>query len=354
MALVTFDLVAAAAEALQAAGQRASVRAVTAALGGGSPNSVLRFLTEYKAGRPVVRVADVDLDHRITDAIRAQMQDVAGHAAAAAEERASALDDDLQALAEAQADAEKHIAGLTSERDAAQAQSADFSQKLGVVQADAARAQVQAADVLAVLRSELAGERERHGQAAAALARAEVRLEVVPALQADVDRLRAALASAHDARVQAEQTGAVLTAKLESAERRALEADLRTGKADARADTLASDLASVHGTLQACQVRLEMADRRASDADVQTARADARADALSQDLASANGLIHDCQGRLELAARELGEVRIAASKSESELADLKRVQAQAVAVAVAVEAVAVKPAIETGQSALEL
>ena len=298
MALVTFDLVAAAAEALQAAGQRASVRAVTAALGGGSPNSVLRFLTEYKAGRPVVRVADVDLDRGITDSITAQMQRVAGHAAAAAEERASALDDDLQALAEAQADAEKHIAGLTSERDAAQAQSADFSQKLGVVQADAARAQVQAADVLAVLRSELAGERERHGQAAAALARAEVRLEVVPALQADVDRLRAALASAHDARVQAEQTGAVLTAKLESAERRALEADLRTGKADARADTLAHDLASVNGTLQACQVRLEMATREVGIAEAAAKKSAAELAGLK--LQATKQKIVEQQGALKL------------------------------------------------------
>ncbi|CAM3735520.1 DNA-binding protein [Polaromonas hydrogenivorans] len=50
MAIVNFESVAAAAESLQAAGQRASVRAVIAALGGGSPNSVLKLLGAWKSG----------------------------------------------------------------------------------------------------------------------------------------------------------------------------------------------------------------------------------------------------------------------------------------------------------------
>ena len=104
MAIVTFESVAAAAETLQAAGQRASVRAVTAAIGGGSPNTVLKLLGEWKAGRPVVRIADTELDPKITTAIVEQMQRVATAAAAAAEERAAGVDEDLQALSEAQAE----------------------------------------------------------------------------------------------------------------------------------------------------------------------------------------------------------------------------------------------------------
>ena len=84
MAIVTYEAVAAAAEALQAAGQRPSVRAVTAAIGGGSPNTVLKMLADWKAGRPVVRVADTELDPKITSAIAEQMQRVATAAAAAA------------------------------------------------------------------------------------------------------------------------------------------------------------------------------------------------------------------------------------------------------------------------------
>ena len=49
MAIVNFESVAAAAEALQAAGQRASVRAVMAALGGvkWTPES-RQFFTQFK------------------------------------------------------------------------------------------------------------------------------------------------------------------------------------------------------------------------------------------------------------------------------------------------------------------
>lgn len=303
MAIVTFESVAAAADTLQATGQRASVRAVIASLGGGSPNAVLRLLAEYKAGRPVVRINDTELDLRITDAIRVQMQRVSEQAAQAAEERAAGIDDDLQALAEAQAAAELQIATLTAERDTAQAQVANFFEQLKITQDEAERAAEQSAQAVAAVRSDLAGERARQEQAAAALARAEVRLEALPALQAEVERLRAALDASQQARTSAEQSAAVLVAKLEAADRRAEDADVRTAKVDARADALATELARVNAALQACQARIETSVRDSADD-----------------------------------AKKLGQV-------VQELADLKR-QAQTVA--------AVKPAPEAGQGALEL
>ena len=51
--VVTHETVVQAAEALIAEGKRASVRAVIAALGGGSPNSVLLHLN--RCGRPACR-----------------------------------------------------------------------------------------------------------------------------------------------------------------------------------------------------------------------------------------------------------------------------------------------------------
>jgi colicin import membrane protein len=284
MAIVNFESVAAAAEALQAAGQRASVRAVIAALGGGSPNSVLKLLAEWKAGRPVVRIADTELDPRITDAIKGQMQRVGEQAAQAAEERAAAIDEDLQALSEAQAKAEQQIAALTTERDTAQAQASHFDEQLKEARAQAERDQEQSAQALATLRQELAAERQRFEAAAAELARAQVRLEALPALQADIEQLRAtlradaehsarALASCQQARQLAEQGAAVLGARLEAAERRATEADARTAKADARADALAHDLAGLNVALQASQGRLEAAAREVGAADAAARKA---------------------------------------------------------------------------------
>lgn len=268
MAIVTFESVATAAEALQAAGQRASVRAVTAAIGGGSPNTVLKLLAEWKAGRPVVRIADTELDHRITDAIKTQMQRVAEQAASAAEERAANIEDDLQALVEAQAAAEQQITTLITERDTAQAQAANFVAQLTQAQADMNRAAEQATATANTLRNDLATERQRQESTAAALVRAEVRLEVVPGLQAEIERLRAALEADQQARQQAEKTAAVLSAKLEAAERRATEADARTGKAEAattkaieKAEAIARELVNANAIVQAGQARLESAAR---------------------------------------------------------------------------------------------
>lgn len=235
MAIVTFEAVAAAAEALQAAGQRASVRAVTAAIGGGSPNTVLKLLGEWKAGRPVVRIADTELDPKITTAIVEQMQRVATAAAAAAEERAAGVDEDLQALSEAQAAAEQQINTLSAERDMARVQAAELAEQLESTQDEAHRAAEQATAAAAGLRQELTTERTRQEAAAAALARAEVRLEAVPSLQADIERLRAALAEAQQGRTAAEQQAAVLNAKLDATADRAARAEARSEQAEQEA-----------------------------------------------------------------------------------------------------------------------
>lgn len=301
MAIVNFESVAVAAEALQAAGQRASVRAVMAALGGGSPNSVLKLLGEWKAGRPVVRIADTDLDVRITDAIKVQMQRVAEQAAAAAEERAGVLDEDLQALVQAQAAAEQQITALTTERDTAQAQAqaADSFEKLKEARGEAERAAQQSVQALASLQQELSSERTRREGVVAELARAQVRLEVVPALQGEAERLRVALQASEQARQAAEQSAAVLVARLEAAERRATEADARTAKADARIDTLAHDLAGVNVALQASQARLEAAVREVGAAEA-TARKSAEELAAFKRLPVAVKPAKKGQGTLEL------------------------------------------------------
>ena len=258
--------------------QRASVRAVTAAIGGGSPNTVLKLLGEWKAGRPVVRIADTELDPKITAAIVEQMQRVATAAAAAAEDRAAGVDEDLQALSEAQAAAEQQINALSAERDMARVQAADLAEQLESTQADADRAAEQATAAALALRQELTTERTRQEAAAAALARAEVRLEAVPSLQADIERLRAALDTDQKARQQAEQSAAVLAAKLEAADRRATEADARTIKAEARADTAANELVKANAAAQVNQRRLESTLRELETAKVATAAAAAAAE----------------------------------------------------------------------------
>jgi DNA repair exonuclease SbcCD ATPase subunit len=174
------------------------------------------LLAEWKAGRPVVRIADTELDTRITDAIKTQMQRVAEQAASAAEERAAAAADDLQAISEAQADAEQKIAVLTAERDTAKAQAADFVAQLAETHADMDRAAEQAATAAAELRKELTTERAKQETTAAALARVEVRLEAVPKLEEQIATMRVALANVEAQRQEAVTAAAVAVAKIEA------------------------------------------------------------------------------------------------------------------------------------------
>ena len=290
MAIVTFEAVATAAEALQAAGQRASVRAVTAAIGGGSPNTILKLLGEWKAGRPVVRAADTELDPKITATIVEQMQRVATAAAAAAEERAAGVDEDLQALSEAQAAAEQQISALSAERDMARVQAADLAEQLDATQADARRAAEQADAAALALRNELNTERTRQETTAAALARAEVRLEAVPGLQAEIERLRTALEAEQKARQVAEQSAAVLAARLEASERRATSAEARSEKAEQEAvkaakaheDARAAAATAATAAATAAAQELHAAQEQARAAGQEAARLAGHLEALHQ------------------------------------------------------------------------
>ncbi len=96
MATVTQDAVYAAAEALEARGQRVSVRTIRDHLGGGSPNQITPLLSAWRAKKPQVAQADIQLDPRIGQLIAEQVKVAAGEAARRADERASEAEDTLQ------------------------------------------------------------------------------------------------------------------------------------------------------------------------------------------------------------------------------------------------------------------
>lgn len=296
MALANFETVAAAAEALQAAGQRASVRSVRTAIGGGSFNTVLQLLSDWKAGRPLIKASQTELDPKISAVIGEQMQLVAAAAAKAAEERAASAEDDLQTLSEAQTLAEQQIADLTAARDSAEAQIKELGEKLTENAAAAGRAIDQGRVIAQDLRSDLSAERTKQETTAAALVRAEMRLEVVPGLHAEIERLKSVLDASQAARQTAEQAAAVLAAKLDAAERRATEADARTAKAEAavtqataKAEATARELVSANAAVQAGQARLESAAREIEDAKKAASAASAAAKKSGEEAAELRG-----------------------------------------------------------------
>ncbi|AGA88860.1 DNA-binding protein [Stutzerimonas stutzeri] len=273
MALVTFESVAAAAEAISKDGGRPSVRAVIAQLGGGSPNTVLPMLNEWKAGRVAVRSADIELDPRIGQIVAELVTRASEQAAKSAEERAADVQADAETVAEAGREAELRAEGLQGQLDKAIQTITLKERALEDAQAAAAIEAKNAEEKATALKNQLAEERSRADQAVQAVAKAEVRLELIPGLQAEVERLK-----------PFEQKTAVLTANLDAAN--ATAGDLK-GRLDAAlldAKEAHAELEKVRISEQSLQAKLDAALReieslKASLGETKTELATARQEA---------------------------------------------------------------------------
>ncbi len=232
MAIVTYENVAEAAESLLAEGQKASVRKVIERLGGGSPNAVLKMLGDYKAGRPVIRSSDIELDPSIIAAMVRQMRTVAETATADAEERLSSLSDDLATMAESNQSLEQRVEQLTGEL----ATSTTTIERLTSARHDE---QLKFAGELEALKSKLIElttdldkERERANGAQQELGKAQAKAEAVPILESLVAKLQEELKAEGAARAAAEQRAAVAEAQRAAAEQ--LTVQIRKDLDDAR------------------------------------------------------------------------------------------------------------------------
>lgn len=226
---ITFEQVAAVADALMGEGQQPTIRAVRERLGDtGSPNTIHKHLTAWREARPVAVAVVAELPQVLTMAIAAEIERAASQARGEIEGRL------VQAQAEA---AELAGAGevLEAERDALADQVTALTTERDTL---AGKAEQQAADL-----AEQVQRIEREQQAAEAarveLATARVRAEQVAQAQADqvaeIERLRAALAEAQQGRTAAEQQAAVLVAKLEACTDRANRAETRADQVEQQA-----------------------------------------------------------------------------------------------------------------------
>lgn len=250
MALVNFESVAAAAESIVKDGGRPSVRAVIAVLGGGSPNAVLPLLNEWKAGRPALRSVDIELDPRIAQVVAELVHKASEQSARAAEERASDVQADAEAVAEAGQAAEARALVLESQLAEAQLVIHGKERALEDAQAAAGIEAKNALERITALQVQLGEERSRADAAVQAVAKAEVRLELIPGLQSEVDRLK-----------PFEQKSAVLAANLDSAQVAA--DDLKSRLANALEDSKSShaELERVRISEQSLQAKLDAALR---------------------------------------------------------------------------------------------
>ena len=266
---ITFEQVAAVADALAGEGHQPSIRAVREKLGDtGSPNTIHKHLTAWREARPAATVAAApELPKALATAIAVEIERDAAAArgeiegrlvqtqAEAAELAAAgdALETEREALAEL-------VVALTSERDTL-----------------AGKAEQQAADLAdaqqRIEREQQAAEAARV-ELATARVRAEQQVKSEATQAAELERLRAALAEAQQCRTAAEQQAAVLAARLDAAADRATHSDariekleqeaLKALKAHEDARTAAATAATAAATAAAQELRAAQAQAQAA------------------------------------------------------------------------------------------
>jgi len=279
---ISYEQVAATADALVGAGEQPSIRAVREALGTGSPNTIHRHLGTWRAARPVAQTAAYELPAELVNGFGRELARVASQARAEVEQdlvRAQAEAAELASTGEA-LEAERdelaaQVAALTSERDQAQATAVERAQEIQRL-----GDQVQ--------REQAAAEAARIDLATARL-KGDGLAEQLAELREQLTAARQTLEAAQAGRQQAEQQAAVLTAQ-EAAQR-------------ARSDDLVGRLAYAEKTAQGAREAAEKANREATNARIAEQAA---------------------QARLESSAREIDGAKAVAKEAKAEAAELRR------------------------------
>lgn len=275
---ITFEQVSAAADHLKSQGVKPTARNVRDALGSGSMATVLKFLQQWQAGQMrQSQVIDDTLDPAIARAISNQIANTVQEATAAATAR----------LADLQAEADSII--VENERQAAElehqaANMAALQEQLAVT---TGRAQQIEADA-GKLAAELAAERIAAETVRVELAKAELRLEAVPRIEGEIEKVRAELLQSRNLAAELHEAAAVATAKLEAE------------------------------TLQRKSIESQLVDMMGQREEALN-RAVASSEALSEERVA----VRVVQARLDDAMRELEALKRASTSAQEEITSLR-------------------------------
>ena len=298
-ATVTFEQIAALADAMKIEGVKPTSRAVRERLGNtGSMGTINKLLGRWKSGQERQVSAALVLPPALQRVLLEFMD-------AELTRARTTLEIEL-------ADQQQEAADLATENERQVIENDTQAELIEQLRADVAAHQGRAGQLesdLAVARDEAVRERSGAELARTELAKAQLRLEAMPRLEADLTAVRGVLETERKARQQAEQDSAVYRAKLEASERRATEAEARTEKVSTVGAQLADKLDSVNRELMSANMKLEAAERRTLDADARTTKAEARADATVSELTAAHANIQTGHARLETTTLDLEECK---------------------------------------------
>jgi hypothetical protein len=241
---ITYEQVAAIADAMKTEGAKPTSRAVRERLGNtGSMGTINKLLGRWKAGQERQISAALVLPPAL-QRVLLEFMDTELTAARTALE--AELADQQQEAADLAAENERQVIENDAQADTIELLRAEVSTHQG-------RAGQLESD-LVVSRDEAARERSGAELARTELTKAQLRLEAMPRLEADLVAVRAVLEAERTARQQAKEDAAVLASKLEAAERRIADNEARSTKAEAATKAAGqqhtAELAEYKNTLQ--------------------------------------------------------------------------------------------------------
>lgn len=243
---ITQDAVNAAAEQIRASGTKPTARAVRDVLGSGSMGTVLKLLQAWQAKQGPVEEVPVVLPIALQRALVTFIEQEVATAKAP-------LEADLVLAGQANRD-------LINESERQAATIDELEQAATALRGEVAEADGRVAQLSSDLESvqqAIQSERLAAEAVRTALARAEVQVESLARREEDIEQLRAALDVERNARVTAEQSAAVLNAKLEKTEAQVNDLQGRLARAEDDARGAVAEASELRGQMVALRTGMK-------------------------------------------------------------------------------------------------
>jgi colicin import membrane protein len=271
---LTYEQVATVANEIVVQGGKPTSRSVREAIGTGSLTTILKFLQQWQGGQ--VRQSpsqDDTIDPAIARAISNQIATRVHDSTANAMSRLADLQAELETLIFENERQSAEIEAQAAEMIVIQEQNSSLAGRAQQIESDAARNIV-----------DLVSERQAAEAARVSLAKAELRLEAVPRIEAEIAKVSAELLAVRSLSAELHEAAAVAAARLEaetvlrkSIEAQLLDAISQREEARKNAVATAESLGNERLSLQTCQARLEAAAREINAAKEELGKARAEA-----------------------------------------------------------------------------
>lgn len=242
MAKATYEAVVSAIEQIKADGKSPTIAAIQQ-ITGGSNSTIVLLRQRYESERPTVEASkQININPSISQLIAAEVERAAVEAAAEANAKHEAIKAEMLRTAEESEATASALEAAQQQLAAMQAQLQSMTGQIEQLKADSeqvkreaanqvAAAQASARDAITKAEDQATRERGERELAQVALAKAELRLEAMPKLQAEVEKLQTALDAERQAKAASDSKAAALDAKSNGLEGRLADYQAQAEKA---------------------------------------------------------------------------------------------------------------------------